>query len=75
MLAHLFTLKAHVVGISVNGKARGVLVKAGAGRCYGLSLVQALVLQSHQCLPPHILKQHLNGLQQITQHRVLYTAL
>lgn len=46
-------------------------MEASAGGGDGLALVQTLVLQPHQSLPPHVLVELLNGVEQVFDHRVI----
>jgi len=68
---YLLALVADVVGVSVHGEAGGVAVEPGARRGDGLALVQALVLQPHQGLPPHVLVKLPDGVQQVLDHQVV----
>ena len=55
--SYLIAFIAHIVGISVHGKPRGVLVEPCPWGGDGLRLVEPLVLQPHHGLPLHVAEQ------------------
>ena len=72
---YLVAFKANIVGIAFHGKAFGVQVKPAARHRDGLRLVQPFVLESHERLALHVLKQFADGIQQVVQEIVLYLGL
>ena len=56
-ISYLIAFIAHIVGISVHGKPRGVLVEPRPSGGDGLGLVEPLVLQPHHSFPFHVTEQ------------------
>ena len=57
LFSYLIAFIAHIVGISVHGKPRGVLVEPRPSGGDGLGLVEPLVFQPHHGLPLHVTEQ------------------
>lgn len=68
---YLLALVADIVCVSVHGKACRVIVEACSWSSYCLTLMQALILQTHQSLSPHILIELFDRIKQILDDRVI----
>lgn len=73
--ANLVALVANVVSVSLHGKGCWILKESTPGSCDGVTLVQPLVLQTHQSLASHVIIQLSEGVQERAQHLVFYFTL
>jgi len=71
----LAALEADIVGVTLHGKARWVVVPPRPLRAHSLTLGQTLVLQTHQSFLSHILVESLDGVQEIAESRVCHPHL